>query len=470
MATIAELVPRPSKTFVAMVALSVAIHTLFLYGIRVEPEPTPTSAMTVLNATIATPRRVDAAPRPAVESTPPPVTKKSTPIPATNKIRKPKSISKPPPLREQVSERVPEATTLPPAPEKAPSPVPVGNPAPPPVAENTPAPPMPSVHERSGAKVKAPEPIENPTRPADDVAIIVPTRPSETPVEQVAATPMPDIATAPHPLEPIAQDGPPRSEKPARSALAQPETTTPAPSKPVERAAPAAPKAETTPPIAPQAALNNKEGLPLPAAGEAHYKLRMGIVSGELTLSWKFGEGRYRLDSFAQGSGLFAIAGSYVQISEGEVAADGLRPAMYSRERRNKKDTAEFNWAENSVRFTDKGGSHSEALPAGAQDLLSLLFQLAFVPPQADKLSVIVSNGRKLETYAFERAGDEVLDLQGGKFHTIKIVKARSGDDDAMEVWLALEHHYLPVKIRVTDKKGSVIEQTLTAMKIVDAN
>lgn len=333
---------------------------------------------------------------------------------------------------------------------------------------------MSSVLERSGAKVKIPERMDNPTQPADDVAIAVPTRPSERPVEHVATTPIPAIATAPHPIEPIAQDAPPYEEKPMRSALAQSEASAPVPSKTEERttspAAPAGPKAEATAPVAPQVTPNSKDGLPLPAVGEARYKLRMGIVSGELTLSWKFSEGRYRLDSFAQGSGLFAIAGSYVQISEGEVAATGLRPNMYSRERRNKKDTAEFNWNENSVRFTDKGGSHSEALPAGVQDLLSLLFQLAFVPPLAEKLSVIVSNGRKLENYAFERAGEEVLDLQGGKFHTVKIVKARNGDDETMEVWLALEHHYLPVKIRVTDKKGSVIEQTLTAIKIVSAN
>ena len=416
----------------------------------------------MLSATIVAPKQANESPAAILETPALPTTSTKTPAKAKPiaKISKPPtaiSKPKPPMLPEPIPERVAEDMPPPPLPEAAPSPMPQQNVEPPRLAENK----LPNSQERSGAKIKAPEPIDNPTQPAGDAAVIVPTRPIETPVERQVATPIPDIATAPHPIEPIAQDGPPRVDKIA--PVPAPEL--PTPSEPV------VPKASPAAPANSPVVQAKKDGLPLPANGEARYKLRMGIVSGELTLTWKFGDGRYRLDSVAQGSGLFAIAGSYVQMSEGEIAENGLRPSLYSRERRNKKDVAEFNWADNSVRFSDKGGSHTEPLPLGAQDLLSLLFQLAFVPPLGDQLTVIVSNGRKLETYTFERTGDEILDLQDGKFHTIKIIKSRANkDDDIMEVWLALEHHYLPVKIRVTDKKGSVIEQTLTAMKVVSAN
>ena len=234
-------------------------------------------------------------------------------------------------------------------------------------------------------------------------------------------------------------------------------------------AAPVAPVPDKVAVIAPPVVNIDPNALPMPASGEAQYKLRMGIVSGELILSWKFTDGHYRLDSIAQGTGIFAIAGKYVQASEGDIAAGGLRPTTFSVERRGKKDSAAFNWTDNSVRFYGKSGERTEAATPGTQDMLSLLFQLAFAPPLGDDLTVIVTNGRKLERYAFERAGEEVISLEGGKFHTLKILKQRKGDEDGMEVWLALEHHYLPVKIRVTDKKGSVIEQSLMAMKVVSA-
>ena len=195
----------------------------------------------------------------------------------------------------------------------------------------------------------------------------------------------------------------------------------------------------------------------------------MGVVSGELILSWNFADGHYRLDSVAQGTGIFAIAGKYIQASEGDITTSGLRPAAFSVERRGRKDSAKFNWPESSVQFNGKSGERTESVNPGAQDMLSLLFQLAFTPPLGDDLTVIVTNGRKLERYAFERAGEETIELEGGTFRTLKILKQRKGDEDGMEVWLALEHHYLPVKIRVTDKKGSVIEQNLMAIKVLSA-
>ncbi len=458
-----------------MVALSLIVHGVFLYGVRMKKNDLEVMPPIALRATIA----LKAAPMPEPNAAAPTESIKKTP---NEKIKiPPRKVAKSKPKKaveekslpvDAVPEPISKAVLPEPAPAMAPSPIPDTNFA---TADRSPPlPPPASALERSGAKVRAPTPIENPTMPADDVVAVAPKM-----IEEEAPAPMPAIATAPHPIEPVAQDEPPRVEPPPIMSNAEPTEPLPLSTKPSEipREAPA-PSATneniaTVPPpeivAAPPIAID-PNALPLPASGEAQYKLRMGLVSGELTLSWKFADGHYRLDSIAQGSGIFAIAGKYIQVSEGDIATSGLRPATFSVERRGRKESAAFNWSENSVRFSGKSGERTEAATPGTQDMLSLLFQLAFAPPLGSDLTVIVTNGRKLERYAFERAGEEMISLEGGKFNTLKILKQRKGDDDGMEVWLALEHHYLPVKIRVTDKKGSVIEQTLMAIKVVSAN
>ena len=475
---------RPSRAFWWMIALSVAVHAVFLYGVRVKSKALDELPPVALTATIAP--RTSAGPAPIVEPQPEIAAEKTVVTPKKIVKAKPKksklkqaTLAEAMALGHPVPAPIAKASMPEAAPDLPPSPMPEKIEAP---AEPPSAPPAPSIanlQERSGAKVRAPTPIKNPTMPADDVIAIERKIVKEPAVEP---TPMPAIATAPHPLEPVGQDGP-RADAPpaivnkpmpAPVAIASPSTAPPEPEPiPTASAAPAQDKvAIVTPPepAAPPVANIDPSALPLPASGEAQYKLRMGLVSGELMLSWKFADGHYRLDSVAQGSGIFAIAGKFIQASEGDIATTGLRPATFSLERRGKKDIAAFNWADNSVRFTGKSGERTETVAPGTQDMLSLLFQLAFVPPLGDDLTVIVTNGRKLERYAFERAGNEVISLEGGKFNTLKILKQRKGDEDGMEVWLALEHHYLPVKIRVTDKKGSVIEQSLMAIKVVSAN
>ena len=448
-----------------MIVLSMVVHASFLYGVRVKTQSLDVPSALTLKATIAA--RSGASAEPMVA--PLPATAKELPVEKTTPAVK--KVAKVPP-QKPIPKKVPPVETMPEPIPTAPMPEAAldiaSSPAPEkiePVAEVSRAPgPLANIHERSGAKVRAPTPIENPTMPAEDVVVAEAKIAEEPPP---APTPMPAIATTPHPLEPVGQEGPPRVDAPSIVASKPKVSTQPSETPREPEPAPVVQAPDKVAVTAPPVVNLDPNALPMPTSGEAQYKLRMGIVSGELILSWKFTDGHYRLDSIAQGTGIFAIAGKYVQASEGEVASSGLRPTTFSVERRGKKDSAAFNWADNSVRFNGKSGERTEAATPGTQDMLSLLFQLAFAPPLGDDLSVIVTNGRKLERYAFERAGTEVISLEGGKFHTLKILKQRKGDEDGMEVWLALEHHYLPVKIRVTDKKGSVIEQSLMAIKVV---
>ncbi len=50
--------------------------------------------------------------------------------------------------------------------------------------------------------------------------------------------------------------------------------------------------------------------------------------------------------------------------------------------------------------------------------------------------------------------------MPAGEFSALRLVKRRDGPDDrGAEIWLAADRHYLPVRIRVTEKDGTQIEQ-----------
>ncbi len=292
-----------------MIVLSMVVHASFLYGVRVKTQSLDAPSSVALNATIA----ARALPTPEPIITPPLEMGNELAVEKTALVEKKVAKApekKPTPKQVVPVEAAPEPISKTPMPEAAPdialSPA---SEKIEPVAEVSSAPaPLANIHERSGAKVRAPTPIENPTMPAEDV-VVAEAKVAEEPPP--APTPMPAIATAPHPLEPVGQEGPPRVDAPSIVV-----------SKPKD--APLTAPAVTPPPdkvavIAPPTVNIDRNALPMPASGEAQYKLRMGIVSGELTLSWKFADGHYRLDSIAQGTGIFAIAGKYVQASEGEL-------------------------------------------------------------------------------------------------------------------------------------------------------
>jgi Protein of unknown function (DUF3108) len=316
------------------------------------------------------------------------------------------------------------------------------------------APPPVSAQAASASAVKQPEPVA--------VPLVAGVR-FDNAISRSAPSPATATTPPPSPAPPAIE--PKRLESKPEVAKAEPTLTQPMPAPAASSKISAAAQSQNTPPAtAPGAAMAS-----LPQEGEARYTLRRGILSANVALSWKFSDNRYRLQSVAQGAGLLAVFGSHVQVSEGEVGAQGLKPSSFSVELRGKKDQAVFLWEAKTIQFSGKSGERSAQLPDGAQDMLSLLFQLAFEPPQTQQLTSQVTNGRKLETYTFARVGEETLELPAGSFRTIHVAKQHAPGDDAMELWLSPEHHYLPVKIRLIDRKGEVMEQTVSTIKVAKA-
>ena len=277
--------------------------------------------------------------------------------------------------------------------------------------------------------------------------------------------PPPPAASTPRPRpRPATRQRPVSSPHPATVAATQtpsPEPTLNEPElSPVQESAP--PEAEQEAPIL------------LPELAEIHYSIYKGVdgfIVGKAEHTWKRDGKSYTITQVAEASGIVSllVSGRHVQISQGEITPAGLRPVSYWVQRgqgADKTDTAQFDWEAMQLTFGTGSDTRRVKLPAGTQDLLSFVYQLAFAPPQSGSTQLYITNGRKLDNYGYQSLNEETLETPLGKIKVLHIGKLHQPGEENTEIWLATEYHYLPVKIRHTDKQGGVIEQTAAAIKV----
>lgn len=278
---------------------------------------------------------------------------------------------------------------------------------------------------------------------------------------EIKPMPAPPAATA---------EPPPPVLKPVRNKVPKPHvlaSSRPSPvSVPMQPAAvpEVAPEPPVVLPVTPPAPAKPM----LPASGVirfAIFKESIGLQVGRAEHRWEFSEdGRYRLTGVTETSGLAALI-KPVRLeveSSGRLVAGGLQPDTF-RSLKNGKDSnenADFDWTASEVRLS-RDGSVRPIAP-GSQDILSLNYQLAYLPHIADGSSLGVVTGKKYERYALDSLGEEEIETPAGRFRTLHL---RAMTDNTTEIWIALDRGRLPVKIRFTDKKGESFEQVATELE-----
>jgi hypothetical protein len=276
------------------------------------------------------------------------------------------------------------------------------------------------------------------------------------PPETKRPKPRPRPSPAPRkPPEPVATSIPP-----APVAAVEPEQT------------PAVAQAPTAP--LPVSEVIEETPITLPEHVEVRYTLykgRNGFPVGRAEHTWKRDGKRYSITQVAEASGIVSLfySGRHVQISQGSITASGMQPESYWVQRgqsAEKTDTAKFDWQGGQLTFGSGNDTRTVRLPAGTQDLLSFLYQLAFAPPLDENTQLHITTGRKLGSYGYQSKGEETVETPLGPIRALHIAQLRQEGEENTEIWLATEYHYLPLKIRFTDKQGSVMEQTAAAIDI----
>jgi hypothetical protein len=108
-------------------------------------------------------------------------------------------------------------------------------------------------------------------------------------------------------------------------------------------------------------------------------------------------------------------------------------------------------------------------LLAGAQDRLSVVLQLGALmagdpgryPPDS-VIAVQTVGPSDAEIWTFTVSGEEQVAVQAGEFTARRLTRnPRKPFDDKIELWLAPDLGYLPVRIRQTQSNGDFIDLQL---------
>jgi hypothetical protein len=169
--------------------------------------------------------------------------------------------------------------------------------------------------------------------------------------------------------------------------------------------------------------------------------------------------GRYRVESVTSGIGVYGLLGKRKLVSEGEVTANGLRPAHFEQQQGEKKGaSADFDWGSNTLTMTNKGKASTAPLEANTQDLASYAYQFMFQPPTGEEVTQAVTSGKKLRAYRYK------IISQAEMLHLVNVNKGENGEEK--ELWLAADKHFIPARIIMFDENGARIEQVLTSLSI----
>lgn len=187
----------------------------------------------------------------------------------------------------------------------------------------------------------------------------------------------------------------------------------------------------------------------------------------QMTFLMNTRDNTYQLSSVTEAKGVASLFLSKLeQHSEGSVDEKGLKPYYYAYQygtNSDKNQYAKLLWENSVIEMTSKKGKKTEKLPEGTQDFLSFMYQFMFTPP-LNSMQITMTNGKYLRTYTYSFEGEETISTKLGELKTLHLLK--SGDNlEKTEIWLALDYQNIPVKIRKTEKDGSVIEQIIVMLK-----
>jgi hypothetical protein len=156
--------------------------------------------------------------------------------------------------------------------------------------------------------------------------------------------------------------------------------------------------------------------------------------------------------------------GSRAQTSNGLLTERGLEPLRFEDKSRSEV-AAQFDHAAGKVRF---GPAAAEAdLVLGAQDQLSVFIQLATVfagnadrLPAGSALAFQTIGALSWTRWAFTVVGPEVLVLPTGPITAIHLTRDPGAEpDETLDLWLAPETGYLPLRIRLSQSSSNFVEQ-----------
>ena len=315
-----------------------------------------------------------------------------------------------------------------------------------------------------------------------------PVTPEAVATETVTAEPV-----APAPLPPVPQSPAPTVAAPSSEPAIAAQTTA-AEAPPIattEAVAPATPVAETGVSNKPEPLALEKSDTSLPAATDVSSDTPPWLTQAKFIWpsSTKFiyeviGESK-GIRFNADGDMLWKhdgknyemrleirhfLLGSKTQTSVGQLSTQGLQPKRFG-DKYKQEVAAHFDRDKNQLIFS--ASSSPQPLQPAAQDRLSLFAQLAALlagTPElrqsGQQISFQVVAAKSADTWTFQVDKQETVKLPIGAVNAWKLSRVFKGAyDQTADVWLSPAHGYLPVKVRIAQTNGDVLEQNLSKVQ-----
>ena len=189
-------------------------------------------------------------------------------------------------------------------------------------------------------------------------------------------------------------------------------------------------------------------------------------VYGSGKISWRNQGDRYRIDGSA--SVLFFTLLQFS--SDGALDQFGVSPTLYTEQRFHKPATdTRFEHARNTITFSSSANQY--ARPGDAQDRASIIWQLATIgrgDPTAffsgAHFIFFVAGVHDAEPWQVNVVGQENIDGGGAAlaaWHLVRQPQAGSYDQK-IDIWLAPQQQWYPVRIRYTESDGDFLEMSLS--------
>jgi hypothetical protein len=163
------------------------------------------------------------------------------------------------------------------------------------------------------------------------------------------------------------------------------------------------------------------------------------------------------------------LLGSRAQTSQGRLVATGLEPERFADKSRSER-AAHFDRPQGRIRFSNN--APDAELLSGAQDRLSVFLQLAGLLnarpeayPAGHFVALPVAGVSGSEIWRFQVQGLTSVDLPAGSLIARHLVREpREPRDTRVEIWLAPSLGHLPVRIRLAQENGDVVDQRLSSL------
>jgi len=163
--------------------------------------------------------------------------------------------------------------------------------------------------------------------------------------------------------------------------------------------------------------------------------------------------------------------------SRGSLDERGVAPEAYSEKRFRRPETAtHFHRERNTISFSASQRSYPRQ--GGEQDRASIVWQLAaigrgsanmFVPQT--EFEIFVAGVRDGERWRIQVIGEEEIESDGVRYtawHVLRVPRPGSFDQK-LDIWLAPQFDWYPVRIRYTENNGDILEMSVSNLKSIAA-